>query len=513
MLENTTPTSTTNNSKNAFSMGIGSNYEAQMRLARAKPMPSENDYHIEYGTKRVYHSPEAEFLARVTTATSRPFSNGNNNIHYAKRNLTSLLNGSSDSNKEQEGETNKAPEKHQSIRDYYRPNSKDADQSIFIARMAANTQMNQRQKQAPVSNISEDPAALNYDSDYQTAQMIATSLKSNELSSGKEYSSSELADLIRQRFKGVNDNIVKLAIDLLTTDVQDVNARVAGSNIQDYKLMYSARQPQQLQQQQQQNQNQQQQQQTSPNNPNNNTSRASNLLPPDLQAKINALSDSDKQLLQTTAQSVVNDILSQTSEPIPELDLERQITTTYNVSSGIADLIVEVLLTIPDYAKLITPQQNQNNQTEGNVNNNTNNPQANQQQKNTSSSSTAPPYQTSASAYPKRPTMQQQQQQNQQPSNSNNSNNTTSANDLSKKPFSGYKNMAQCLDTETQKNGLSHSAAVEYCSKSFKDHLKTHPNDSQQQSQQPAQQKTAASNNNTATWSVLRNRIVAYNRT
>lgn len=134
----TTPNN--NNSKNAFSIGIGSNYEAQKRLAEAKPMPSENDYHIEYGNKRVYHSPEAEYLANVTTATSRPFSN--NNVHYAKRNASKLL-SSNDSNEEQ-GEVNKAPEKHQSIRNYYRPssNSKDADQSIFIARMAANQMMN-----------------------------------------------------------------------------------------------------------------------------------------------------------------------------------------------------------------------------------------------------------------------------------------------------------------------------------------------------------------------------------
>lgn len=153
--------------------------------------------------------------------------------------------------------------------------------------------------------MSEDPPALNCSDDYITAQMIATSLKSNELSSGREYSSSELASLIRQRFKGVNDNIVKLAIDLLTTDVQAVHARVAGSNVNDYRLMYSARQPFTN------NNNNQQQRNTNPNTPNsNNTSRANSSLPPDLQNKINALSDSDKQLLQSTAQSVVNDILS-----------------------------------------------------------------------------------------------------------------------------------------------------------------------------------------------------------
>jgi hypothetical protein len=58
------------------------------------------------------------------------------------------------------------------------------------------------------------------------------------------------------------------------------------------------------------------------------------------QQKINPLSDNDKQLLQQTAQSAVNDILSQIQDPLDELGIEQQIASNYGVSSSIADLVV-----------------------------------------------------------------------------------------------------------------------------------------------------------------------------
>jgi hypothetical protein len=129
--------------------------------------------------------------------------------------------------------------------------------------------------------------------------------------------------------------------------------------------------------------------------------------------------------------------------------------------------------------------------------------QQQQQQQNTNpnnDNNSSGSHRNAAAFPPKRPTMQMQdQQQQQQPSN-----------DLSKKSFSGYKNMAQCLDVETQKNGLSHLAAVEYCSKSFKDHLKAHPSDnttSQPTEQQPSQPQPTKTANN-MNWQQLRSTIL-----
>jgi hypothetical protein len=86
----------------------------------------------------------------------------------------------------------------------------------------------------------------------------------------------------------------------------------------------------------------------------------------ELQQKINALSDSDRQLLQTTAISVVNEMLPQIQEPIDSKDLESQIASKYNVSSDLASICVSLLLLYPEYKAKIKPtdqtQQPQQNQ-------------------------------------------------------------------------------------------------------------------------------------------------------
>jgi hypothetical protein len=48
----------------------------------------------------------------------------------------------------------------------------------------------------------------------QMAQYIADNLKQNELATGQEFTASDLESIVRERFPNVNDNIVKLAVDL-----------------------------------------------------------------------------------------------------------------------------------------------------------------------------------------------------------------------------------------------------------------------------------------------------------
>jgi hypothetical protein len=83
-------------------------------------------------------------------------------------------------------------------------------------------------QQTPTSQIMQDNAMnLNYDSDYQIATIIVNSLKQNELSTGQEFSAQDLENLIIQRFHEVNDNIVKLAVDMIMNDAVDMKGRVA----------------------------------------------------------------------------------------------------------------------------------------------------------------------------------------------------------------------------------------------------------------------------------------------
>jgi hypothetical protein len=135
---------------------------------------------------------------------------------------------------------------------------KDNDQPISVKWLSA-AMINQKQNLAPTSNMVEDPANMNYSADHQVASQIVNSLKENELSSAKEYSAAEIEQLIRQRFPGVNDNIVKIAVDMIMYDGQDFKGRVAGT-FPNFRMLVSARNPKMQSQQQLQQQQQQQQQ-------------------------------------------------------------------------------------------------------------------------------------------------------------------------------------------------------------------------------------------------------------
>jgi hypothetical protein len=119
--------------------------------------------------------------------------------------------------------------------------------------------INQKRNLAPTSNVVEDPANMNYSADHQVALQIVNSLKENELSSGKEYSAADIEQLIRQRFSGVNDNITRIAVDIIMYDAQDFEGRVAGT-FPNFRILVSARNPKMQSQQQLQQQQQQQKQ-------------------------------------------------------------------------------------------------------------------------------------------------------------------------------------------------------------------------------------------------------------
>jgi hypothetical protein len=88
----------------------------------------------------------------------------------------------------------------------------------------------------------DNVSPLNDLDDQQMAQYIADSLKQNEISTGQEYSAQDLEQIIRTRFPGVNDNIVRIAIDLIMNDAANMKSRVAvASNNKDFKLLISAR--------------------------------------------------------------------------------------------------------------------------------------------------------------------------------------------------------------------------------------------------------------------------------
>ena len=372
-----------------------------------------------------------------------------------------------------------------------------------LASTSATSTMNNKQQQGTTVNMTQDQDVNNYTDDGILVQHILDDLRTNVLSTGQEYDSSSLSSLIKSRYPNVTPAIVKTVIDTIFNDAENMKARVAGT-FPHIQVLISARNPsfgkpaQPATLTTTTNQPSQQLQQNKPQQPpNNNTNNVQ--VPPAIQAKLDALSDQDKTLLQQTAISVVNDILPQIQQPIDSTELQNQIVTKYNISDDLASLCISILMLYPEYAAKIkaTNQPNQNNQQQ----------QQNQQQPNNNINSVGGKTKPTA----QRPTMsdqpttqttqtQQSQQQGTDQSNSNNNN-------LGKQSFGGYASMNKCLQDQTLNHGLDQNTAVSTCSKMLQMHVK---NLQQKQPGQQLEQKTASSNNNyrDMSWKELRSIII-----
>jgi hypothetical protein len=208
--------------------------------------------------------------------------------------------------------------------------------------------------------------------DQQMASYIAESIKNEELASGAEYSADDLTAIINERFPGVNANILNLVIKMIMIDSPDVKSRVAGT-FPSFKLLVSARKPAFSKQTTTTTSQQQtipaapkvqvvpQQQQNQPRSvaPSNQTNNQVVSLPPEIQQKLDALSDQEKiQLEQAVTKMTVDFLpkLESSSQPVQELDLENQISQQFGISSALADIVVSVLLLYPQYKSKIVPQ-------------------------------------------------------------------------------------------------------------------------------------------------------------
>jgi hypothetical protein len=217
-------------------------FAIQKIMANAPSRSSSQNYFINSQGKRVYHSKEDDIVAEIESCIPRS--------HFTNE----VISGSQrflyhDQPQQQQPEP--VPRIVTAARNI---GVKDNDQPISVKWLSA-AMINQKQNLAPTSNMVEDPANMNYSADHQVASQIVNSLKENELSSGKEYSTADIEQLIRQRFPGVNDNIIEIAVDMIMYDGQDFKGRVAGT-FPNFRMLVSARKPklqsqQQLQQQQQ----------------------------------------------------------------------------------------------------------------------------------------------------------------------------------------------------------------------------------------------------------------------
>jgi hypothetical protein len=215
-------------------------FAIQRKMANSPSNPSSQNYFINTQGKRVYHSKEDERVAEIESCMPRS--------HFTNEVTSRSQKFLHHDQKQQQPEP--LPRIVTAVRN---TGVKDNDQPISVKWLSA-AMINQKQNLAPTSHIVEDPSNMNYSADHQVALKIVNSLKENELSSAKEYSAADIEQLIRQRFPGVNDNIVKIAVDMIMYDGQDFKGRVAGS-FPNFRMLVSARKPK-LQQQSQPQQTQ-----------------------------------------------------------------------------------------------------------------------------------------------------------------------------------------------------------------------------------------------------------------
>lgn len=217
-------------------------FAIQKKMANSSHPPSSQNYFINTQGKRVYHSKEDERVAEIESCMPRS--------HFTNEVISKSQRFLHHGQKQQQAEP-----LLRVVTATRNIGVKDNDQPISVKWLSA-AMINQKQNLAPTSNMVEDPANINYSADHQVASQIVNSLKENELSSGREYSAADIEQLIRQRFPGVNDNIIEIAVDMIMYDGQDFKGRLAGA-FPNFKMLVSARNPKmQPQQQTEQQENQ-----------------------------------------------------------------------------------------------------------------------------------------------------------------------------------------------------------------------------------------------------------------
>jgi hypothetical protein len=217
-------------------------FAIQKKMANSPRPPSSQNYFINAQGKRVYHIKEDERVVEIESCMPRS--------HF-----TNQVKSRSQKFLHHDQPQQQQPETLLGVVTAARNTGvKDNDQPISVKWLSA-AMINQKQNLAPTSHMVEDPANMNYSADHQVASQIVNSLKENELSSGKEYSAADIEQLIRQRFPGVNDNIIEIAVDMIMYDGQDFKGTVAGT-FPNFRMLVSARRSKKQQQSQLQQQTQ-----------------------------------------------------------------------------------------------------------------------------------------------------------------------------------------------------------------------------------------------------------------
>src|SRR6476659_1729633 len=184
-----------------------SNFDARKRMATVSKSGSidpdiPRTYYLDANGRKIYHTEESKRLAEIRTASAQAFKL---NMGINNTNINNTINNDNNSNSNDDDNKEVLPKQVTTSTSTSTSNIRDADISPLFFKIAART----FPKLSPSNNNLRQPPQQpdpNTIEDQKMAQYIVDNLKSNELSTGQEFTANDLENIIRNRFAGVNDN-------------------------------------------------------------------------------------------------------------------------------------------------------------------------------------------------------------------------------------------------------------------------------------------------------------------
>jgi hypothetical protein len=208
-----------------------SKWQIQKKLAMAERSgntdPDLPSNHQIEGQKKVYFSDESERIANMRFASNQGFREAHGIQNKTIKDLPTRI---------VEKDIDRGYYFNNSNASYNKGRIRDTEIPFELRIATRGLDPATLAKNAPMSVQDQADQA-----DLQMAQYIYQNLLQNELSSDQSFSSSDLEQIIRERFANVNDHVVQLVLDMVLHD-SSLKSKVAGS-FPNFKLMFCARKP------------------------------------------------------------------------------------------------------------------------------------------------------------------------------------------------------------------------------------------------------------------------------
>ena len=214
-----------------------SHWDARKAMATARQI--DYTYRVAENGTRIYNDPEAARRHNMTFSSARPMRSEAEILKENQLIKDELdYNNAVRNNKENNNEISPREVTTSSSSNYI-GQGKNADISPLFFKIACR---NMEPSTLNSSNNKKDMNVMteNEIADLRLAEHVAADLRSNELATGNEYSSSDLEKIIRTRFANINENFLQVVLNMILNDVENMRSRVAGT-FPEFKVLVSIR--------------------------------------------------------------------------------------------------------------------------------------------------------------------------------------------------------------------------------------------------------------------------------